>query len=283
VARILHRHRILFAVLGALALLFLGAALGALVLLSGGYSTEATKQHYRLTHRILDLGLRYSVNAAVENIEPPPLDDPRLVLVGLACYEQHCIQCHGASGVPRQDFGMGMLPTPADLAQSGREWSSSALYYIIKKGVRMTGMPAWEFQISEGGLWATTAYVRALPYLTRRQAELLRAAPTGSLCPRPDDGPDYSEERAKVLFRQYSCHACHQIEGIVGPKSHVGPPLSRTKPRSFIGGVLPGTPQNFVRWVLDPQSVSPQTMMPDLDVLPAHASQMSTYLYGRQP
>ena len=38
-----------------MSLLVLGAVLGAVVLLSGGYSTEATKQHYWITHRILDI------------------------------------------------------------------------------------------------------------------------------------------------------------------------------------------------------------------------------------
>ena len=111
----------------------------------------------------------------------------------------------------------------------------------------------------------------------------MSTATTQVRCPRPDDIQVYSEERAKVLFRQYSCHACHEIEGVVGPRSHVGPPLSRTAPRSYIAGVLPNTSRNFVRWVLDPESVSPQTMMPDLDVLPAHAEQMGIYLYGSKP
>jgi hypothetical protein len=40
-----------------------------MLLLSGAYSTAATKQHFGMTYRILELGLRYSVPAMVSHRE----------------------------------------------------------------------------------------------------------------------------------------------------------------------------------------------------------------------
>jgi mono/diheme cytochrome c family protein len=276
-----HRHRFLLAGAGAVTLVLMGVVGGFVILLSGALSTDATTQHFLLTHRILDAGLRFSVNNSSEDIVAPPLNDRAMVDRGLACYREHCIQCHGSPGSDRLEEAKGLLPIPSSLAQSAREWPPESLYYITKKGVRMTGMPAWEFRISDEGLWSTTAFLTQLPFLTQEQYLQMEAATRSVPCPRNTESPTHtSAERADVLLRQYACHSCHRIEGVVGPKSYVGPPLIDWSRRKYIAGVMPNTPENLARWISDPKSVSPRTLMPDLDVAEPHAREMATYLMG---
>lgn len=264
---------------GASALVIVGIVAGGLVLFSGTYSTAATTQHFRITHRLLDAGLKYSVRTGSSRIVAPPLDDPAMIRRGVACYSRHCVQCHGAPGVPSGHEGKGLLPVPSALAQSAREWPAAWLYYVTSRGVRMTGMPAWRYRMSEDSLWSTVAFLKQLPFMTVGEYQRLASNVPEEACTVSTEptGP-YSAERAKVMLRQYACHSCHRIQGVVGPESYAGPALVEWSQRKYIAGVLPNTYENLVHWIRDPQSVSPGTMMPDLEVAEAHARVMATYL-----
>ncbi|HEY8540346.1 MAG TPA: cytochrome c [Steroidobacteraceae bacterium] len=277
-AKIPHRYKILFIAIGACALLLSGAFGTLVILLSGAYSTAATKQHFWITYRLLETGLKYSVAAAADDIVVPDLSHVASIEVGYACYRQHCISCHGAPGIPSASWGRGQLPGPSNLAQSGREWPAHHLFYVIKKGIRMSGMPAWEFAISEEGIWSTVLFVRFLPQQTRASYEQLAAEAQEVSCPRPVRAPPYSKELAQITLRQYSCDTCHIIDDLVGPYARIGPPLTNWSRRKMIAGVLPNTEENLIRWIRDPQGVSPATLMPDLEVTEAHAQIMARYL-----
>jgi len=262
-------------------LLLAGAAGGAVVLFSGAVTTAATAQHFRITHHLLEIGLHSSIFAHTRHIEAPALDDPRMIATGMACYRQHCAQCHGAPGVAPGPAALGLLPVPASLAQTAREWPAEWIYYVTSKGVRMTGMPAWEVRLSPQSLWATVAFVKTLPQLDAAgYAQGIEDAAAD--CERRRDLPDMpSRKLGDVLLRQYACHTCHVIDGVVGPPSHTGPALRAWQQRGYIAGVLPNTPENLARWISDPRQVSPQTLMPDLNVPPSHARAMAAFLFAQ--
>lgn len=280
--QIAHRHKALFIGIGAVALLLVGAGAAVVVLLSGAYSTAATKQHFNITYRILELGLRYSVASNAENIVVPDLRRVANVNVGYACYRTYCRQCHGAPGVARDPLGRGQLPSPSSLSESARDWPASHLFYVTQQGVRMSGMPAWEYRISAEGLWSTVAYLKAMPFMTAAQHMELDRASAEETCPAPTIAAPYTRERTQIMFRQYACDNCHIIGGMVGPRTHIAPSLKNWRERKYIAGVLPNTRENLVRWIVAPQEVSPHTMMPDLDVIEPHAQQMARYLMTEQ-
>lgn len=271
-----HRHVFLL-VMGAIGLVVLGAAVGAAVLLSGALTTDATKQHFRLTHRILELGLHYSVRAATDGVVAPALDDEQMKARGAACYRENCVICHGAPGVAPEPFALGMLPVPASLADAATSQPPESLYHITRKGVRMTGMPAWEYRLSEDSLWSLVAFIESLPGLDVRGYRDLMASTAATICETRTSLPP-AEEGADVLLHQYACHSCHRIEGVVGPRVNTGPPLVDWPKRAYIAGVLPNTEENLARWIMDPRGVSPQTLMPDLGVPPEHARAMAKFL-----
>jgi mono/diheme cytochrome c family protein len=276
-----HRHKALFLTLGALGLVLLGAIISGVMLLSGAYSTAATKQHFKLTYRVLEAGLHYSVSAAAEEVQVPDLKRMD-VRVGHACFQRHCAQCHGAPGISRDAIGMGQLPSPSSLAQSAREWPPEHLFYVTQKGVRMSGMPAWEFRISAEGLWSTVAFLKRMPEFTFADYQSFAASTTGIDCPRPEREVAYSAQRAEILIRQYACHTCHQFDGVVGPITHVGPTLEDWHRRKYIAGVLPNTRENLQRWLLDPRAVSPATLMPDSDMSAEDARHITRFMFGER-
>lgn len=275
-----HRHKALFIGMGAVVLVLVGAIAGSVLLLSGAYSTAATKQHFRITYRILELGLRYSVNAAADELRPPDMAHAMSIEIGHACYREYCVQCHGAPGVARDELGRGQLPSASSLSQSARDWPARNLFYVTQKGVRMSGMPAWEFRISEDGLWATVGFLKRMAFMTQRDYARLNATNEQMRCPRPMRAVPYSRTRTQTMLRQYACHNCHRIDDVVGPETFIGPTLEDWRERKFIAGVLPNTRENLVRWIRDPQAISPHTLMPNLDVTEAHARDMARYLLG---
>ena len=80
-------------------------------------------------------------------------------------------------------------------------------------------------------------------------------------------------------MRVYGCVACHDIPGVPGANGLVGPPLAGISSRSYIGGVLENTPDNMIRWLLDPRAVDSLTAMPDVGLTDADARHVAAYLY----
>jgi len=83
---------------------------------------------------------------------------------------------------------------------------------------------------------------------------------------------------APRLFAAYGCGSCHTIAGVAGANGRVGPSLSHFADRPYIAGVLPNTPDNLVRWIVDPQKIVPGTVMPDLGVEQPEARDLAAYL-----
>ncbi len=82
-----------------------------------------------------------------------------------------------------------------------------------------------------------------------------------------------------LLIRKYGCSACHTIPGIEGARGMIGPPLNGIAERIYLGGQLPNTPENMMRWIQDPQSIARGTAMPNLGVSNIEARHIAAYLY----
>lgn len=86
-------------------------------------------------------------------------------------------------------------------------------------------------------------------------------------------------DRGRLLLRQFACGSCHAIPGVAGAQGKVGPPLEGIASRVYLGGVLPNTPENMVRFIREPQAYAPRTAMPVMGVTEDQARDMVAYLY----
>lgn len=85
--------------------------------------------------------------------------------------------------------------------------------------------------------------------------------------------------KGAALIRQYGCNACHTIPGIEGARGSIGPPLNGIAARTYLGGQLPNTPDNMMRWIRDPQSIERGTAMPNVGATEEETRHMAAYLY----
>jgi len=242
---------------------------------SGWYDVSAVEQHLKPTYWLLETAMRRSVRVRGANVAVPPLDDDALARRGLALYRRNCVGCHGAPGVAPEPFALGLAPVPANLAYTAREWPAGDLFWVVKYGLKMTGMPAWEFRMSDDELWATVAFLKRLPHLSPREYEALQATEPP---PPAHESTHADPERGKRAMHQYACASCHVIPGLVGANAPVGPPLAGFGARAIIAGVLPNNPENTVRWLRAPRQVNPASAMPDLGVTERDARDMAAYL-----
>jgi mono/diheme cytochrome c family protein len=267
--------------LTVIALAFGAALVGVVVLYAGFYNVAATHQHLRPTYWLLKIGLRESIERHSRTIAVPPLTDPGRAQRGLELYREHCVQCHGAPGVAPEPFALGLTPLPTNLAHSAREFSAAELYWVVKNGIKMTAMPAWQFRFSEDELWAVVAFMRELPLISPAQyAARNERTAVAATTHEPDAVPGRGDAvRGKMALMQYACTTCHRIPDVVGDHAPVGPPLDRIATREYLAGVIPNTPENMVRWLRAPQEIAPRSAMPDLGVTERDALDMAAYLY----
>jgi cytochrome c553 len=141
------------------------AAGGALLVVAGLVPIKASSGHWPITAWILKFTMRRSVATHSLGLRPPNLDHPDLLLQGAGHYEMGCRPCHGSPNAPLPRVPQQMTPKPPDLAPVIAELAPDELFYVVKHGVKFTGMPAWPTQRRDDEVWAVVAFLLAFPEL----------------------------------------------------------------------------------------------------------------------
>lgn len=250
------------------------------VIYVGWYDISATRPHTAAVNQLIETTLTRSVSVRAKSIRVPNLDDPADIQDGFGLYRAHCVQCHGAPGVAPEPYALGLNPAPASLVESARERSAGEVFWLIRQGIKMTGMPAWQYRLTDHQIWDVVAFMRVLPTLSPtdyRQWDERSTQPTPQAAPL--DAPRMGDAMAgRQALQQYMCVTCHVIPDVVGASSHVGPSLAGIATRPYIAGVLSNTPENMRRWLMAPTDIKPGTAMPDLGVSEQDARDITTFL-----
>lgn len=88
-------------------------------------------------------------------------------------------------------------------------------------------------------------------------------------------------DTGKTLFSSKGCIACHVAPGVPGATGTIGPSLAgigdvTKRPTLTDGGA--NTPEHVKAWIQDPQGLKPGTMMPNLGLSDAEASDLTAFL-----
>lgn len=203
-------------ILRALLLLSVLLVGGAAWVVSGVATISAVEGHWAPTQWLLEFAKRRSVATHGGRIAPPPLDSAPLVLRGAGHFESACRRCHGAPGGGSPQMLRHMVPRPPNLLQAPDRYSPAELFYIVKNGIKLSGMPGWPAPTRDDEVWAMVAFLQVLPSLTperyaalvhgetlaaREEASASGAAPA----PQPSEAP----EVVGTL-----CARCHGFDGL---------------------------------------------------------------------
>ncbi len=206
---------------GRIALAALGLGLCAvLVVVSGIVPIAASSGHWGVTEWFLHFAMQRSVATHSVGVEAPPLDDSRLRMMGAGHYESGCRPCHGAPGNPAPVVPQQMTPHPPDLSARVKEYDDAELFYIVRHGVKFTGMPAWPAQKRGDEVWAMVAFLRELPKLDRQSYRWWVYGDARKSPARADQAP------AAVIEL---CARCHGVDGL-GRGTGAFPRLANQRP-----------------------------------------------------
>jgi cytochrome c553 len=220
-------------ILITIALTIFGLGLGGLLLAwSGIYNIAASRGHWAITEWFLQFGMRNSVEARADAIDVPPLDRSDLYRLGAGHFHSGCAPCHGAPGLRPGLPAQYALPPAPDLTHLSGEWKDAELFWIVKHGIKYTGMPAWVSQDRDDEVWAVIAFLKRLP---RLDAQGYRDLALGPVEPLPVTGRDIALGGS---WRDAlgACARCHGADSR-GPVSNLVPVL-HGQPAEFLSAAL---------------------------------------------
>lgn len=143
---------------------------------SGAMQVSASSGHWRVTDWFLHWVMRNSVRTYSALQAPDdPLDNTGMVSAA-GHFRQACQMCHGAPGVRPSPVMQSATPPAPDLAKTAGEWRDRELFWIIRHGVKYTGMPAWPAPDRLDEVKRMAAFVRLLPHMTPQQYRALTQA-----------------------------------------------------------------------------------------------------------
>ena len=157
-------------VIGSLLLLVIATTVAIYV---GLYNIAADVPHTQPVYWLLEtLRGRSVATRSREIVVPNDLNDPNRISKGAGEYAEMCSGCHLAPGMERTEISRGLYPRAPELRRK-TDLTPAEQFWIVKHGVKMTGMPAWGVTHNDELLWDVVAFVRKLPELTPEQYEAL--------------------------------------------------------------------------------------------------------------
>jgi len=157
-------------VAGALLVLVGVAAVG---IYAGLYNIAADVPHTQPVHWLFETVRDRSIAVRARDVVVPnDLNDPNRISRGAGQYADMCSGCHLAPGMKRTEISRGLYPRAPELRRK-TDLTLAEQFWIVKHGVKMTGMPAWGVTHEDELLWDVVAFVRKLPELTPEQYETL--------------------------------------------------------------------------------------------------------------
>lgn len=169
----------------------LGLLCGGLFIYSGVYPIGADVPHNKATYWLLETLRERSIARAASNIQiPDNLNTSDRLLAGGADYNDMCAGCHLKPGKKESDLTIGLYPSPPDLtaitdiyeqqqlnkayvSENMTEEAIQRQFWIIKHGIKASGMPAWGPTHSDERIWNMVAFLQRLPTLSEDQYQIL--------------------------------------------------------------------------------------------------------------
>lgn len=164
---------------GAIGALILLATAGLGVVWSGAYDVAATDPHNDIVAWAFETTMHNSVRSRAEDLPAPASFTEEQARNGFGAFDEMCVLCHGAPGVERTEWAKGMRPIPPPLAEEATRWNSAEIFWIVRHGLKMTGMPAMGPTHSDEDIWNIVAFVEQLPDMSPEDYARLREASGG--------------------------------------------------------------------------------------------------------
>jgi len=153
-----------------LAIAIFAAAYGTAVIRRGFSAADQPSAVETVVSRaVRNLG----IPSSARNEKNPFAPTPEGLQEARELFTNHCAGCHGKDGNAQSEIGQNFYPKSPDLRlPATQNLTDGEIHYIIKNGVRLTGMPALgtpHVGEDNNSAWKIVLFVRAISQLTPQQ------------------------------------------------------------------------------------------------------------------
>ena len=177
---------------------------GLLFAWSGLMQISASSGHWAVTDWFLHWTMQNSARTYSTFQTPAKVRDDTALVSAAGHFRQACQVCHGAPGHRPSPVMQSATPPAPDLAKVAGHYTDRELFWIVKHGVKFTGMPAWPTPERPDEIRRMVGFLRALPAMSPQRYEELTA-------PRPSGVPESAPALARSLA---ACTGCHGSDGM---------------------------------------------------------------------
>jgi len=153
-----------------------------LIVATGHLPTATADSPFPFERTIAGVALHARIRRLAPKRDVSSLTTANLVS-GANVYQKNCAFCHGLPDQPKPLLATGMFPPPPQLFMAGdgvTDDPAGEVYWKVKNGIRLTGMPAFQASLSDEQMWEVTALVVRADKLPIEAFELLKPAPSAS-------------------------------------------------------------------------------------------------------
>ena len=144
----------------------------------GMYDISADTPHGKITHNLLQTLRERSIAVRAKTVQvPDDLDDAARITQGAGNYGAMCTGCHLAPGMADTELSRGLYPVPPNLSHVPVD--AATAFWVIKHGIKASGMPAWGKSMNDEYIWNMAAFLQQLPKLDATQYQALVAGSGG--------------------------------------------------------------------------------------------------------
>ena len=79
---------------------------------------------------------------------------------GANIYDKNCAFCHGSLKEQESPMRRKFYPAVPQLMSSTPDDPDGSLFYVVKYGIRFSGMPGWDGVLSDDDIWKSVLFVK---------------------------------------------------------------------------------------------------------------------------
>jgi len=146
--------------LGAALILLLMVFAAAVVMRLGLLPVSADGSHSSLEARVMPAVLHAAVARRALYKPNPIIPTEDNLKAGTRTYKTMCATCHGTVASGPNEYGQAFYPPAPQLLGGLPQYTEAELFWIIKHGIRNTGMPAWGRMLSDEEIWQVVTMLK---------------------------------------------------------------------------------------------------------------------------
>jgi mono/diheme cytochrome c family protein len=147
-------------VVGVVVTLLLLACGGFLVANRGWFPIGADNAPGTIEKRVANMATDAYVEGHAPKQGNPVQPTPSALSDGARNFEMHCSLCHGGAAQRISSMRAKLSPPVPQIINHIPGDPDANLWWIVKHGIRMTGMPSWDGILSDQEIWQVVAFVK---------------------------------------------------------------------------------------------------------------------------